>query len=336
MSMTASSPAPFPPALAPPQALPASHDATRAAARRVDLALHPDDGMYEAGGDEHYLGCGASALDAILSALAVAGTPRPGAILDFGAGAGRVTRWLRAAFESAAIGACDLRASDLDFCRERFGADIWVSGTDIGALSAPRAYDLIWVGSVFTHLSARDGRALFARLMSWTAPGGVLVLSSIGRAALARQAAQGPFIHAAGWDRIERDFREGDFGYADYEGGAGYGLSLIRPSWWARTVEDAAGARLVLMAEQAWDGLHDVVAVQNRRDYAGTAPFAVEPSAAARIVAARDAEIAARDAEAAVRDAEIATLRARVAALEASTSWRITAPLRRVASLRKG
>ena len=65
--------------------------------------------MHE-GNDAHYLLCGASALTALHAACLLAGK-QPRSILDFGAGAGRVTRWLRAQWERA-----------LQYLREHFKA----------------------------------------------------------------------------------------------------------------------------------------------------------------------------------------------------------------------
>ena len=239
----------------------------------LDLALHPGDGMYAAD-DLHYLECGASALNAILLALQMAEAVRPKTILDFGSGAGRVTRWLRAAFPESAIACCDLRAADLDFCRAHYGAETWVSGTDVAALAAPGRYDLIWVGSVFTHLSADVSRALLAKILGWTKPGGLVVASTMGRTGKMRHERDREFIHPEGWTAIEAGYAATGFGYADYADHVGYGLSLIAPSWWAGTVETTADLRLVLFAERAWDGLHDILAVQND---AGIAAYAPDP-----------------------------------------------------------
>src|SRR5262245_36605140 len=110
-----------------------------------DLTIGPTDHMYEAHRPNHYFFCGDSALNIIQSDRARAVLREPGLILDFGAGAGRVMRWLRAAYPSAAIHACDLRAPDMEFCAKTFTAMTWVSSTDIDALEAPARYDLIWV-----------------------------------------------------------------------------------------------------------------------------------------------------------------------------------------------
>jgi trans-aconitate methyltransferase len=108
----------------------------------IVLDVSADDGMYM-GNPAHYLSCGASALNVILSALRLSGTVDPLTLLDFGCGAGRVTRWLRAAFPAAAIDGCDLRESDVLFCEDKFRARTWKSGTEIASLGAPGTYDLI-------------------------------------------------------------------------------------------------------------------------------------------------------------------------------------------------
>ncbi len=111
----------------------------------IDLRMAADDGMKTR--DDHYLLVGASALAAIMSALNLSGGRNPGSILDFGSGAGRVTRWLKAAYPDASLACCDLRPQDVEFCNEVFRAEAWLSSTDIEACDFRGPYDLIWMGS---------------------------------------------------------------------------------------------------------------------------------------------------------------------------------------------
>ncbi|MGL4238127.1 class I SAM-dependent methyltransferase [Tabrizicola sp.] len=231
-------------------------------APQVALGLHPDDGMYN-GNDDHYLSCGASALNAVAAAVERAGNP-PGRILDFGAGAGRVTRWLKAAWPKAAITVTDIRAGDLEFCRKAFGADSFASGIDVAALSAPGQYDLIWVGSVITHLSAATSEQLVRKLYSWLRPDGVLVMSFHGRFVAARAPHFGYYGITSGWDSLMQDYRREGFGYADYPGQHGYGISICSMAWVVGLLERLPEARTVLLSEMAWDGHHDVLAAQRR------------------------------------------------------------------------
>lgn len=230
---------------------------------RVILTLAPEDGMY-VGDDRHYLSCGASALNAIICNLRLANAPNPSTILDFGAGAGRVTRWIRAAFPAAEIYACDVRADDMEFCAKAFRAKTWISGNDIDALVAPGKYDLIWVGSVATHLSGDNTRRLLQKLISWAKPGGLLVMSLHGRQALAiRASGQHSYdVDDEAWEQIKSGYATSGYGYADYRGTSGYGISVTKLSWAATVIEQRSSIRLVSLSERAWDDHHDVLAVQ--------------------------------------------------------------------------
>jgi len=235
---------------------------TRPYLERLNLTLSANDAMY-AGNDRHYLSCGASALEVILLSLRLSGAPEPGTILDFGAGAGRVTRWLRAAFPHAQIDACDLRSSDMDFCASTFGASTWISGIDLDSLRAPQSYSLIWLGSVATHLTADTTKHLIRKMISWCSPGGLVVMSFHGRHALNRQnSGEYFYIDVERWTVIQRDYEKHGFGYSDYEGQAGYGISVAKLSWIAAVIEELRTGRLICLSERAWDGHHDVLAVQ--------------------------------------------------------------------------
>jgi SAM-dependent methyltransferase len=233
----------------------------------VKLDLSDDDGMY-AGNDRHYLSCGASALNAILAAVQLADSASPRAILDFGAGAGRVMRWLRAAYPASEISSCDIRRQDMRFCETTFGAKTWVSGIDIDQLNAPRQYDLIWLGSVVTHLSADNTIRLLKKITSWLNPGGIAAISFHGRRAIQIHATPGmiDYIHPAGWEQIISGYKASGYGYADYEGQKGYGISLTELGWFSAAVAQLPEVKLVMLAETVWYQHHDVFAVQKLAD----------------------------------------------------------------------
>ena len=98
----------------------------------VDRKISPNDSMFH-GNQEHYFACGESALRVISAALSLAGMETPRSILDFGSGAGRVTRWFKASFPTSEIHACDIREQDIEFLRANFGIRAWVLPTDPGS-----------------------------------------------------------------------------------------------------------------------------------------------------------------------------------------------------------
>jgi hypothetical protein len=234
---------------------------------RVNEIIAPHDAMF-AGNMKHYLSCGRSALTVIGAAIELAGLPPPASILDFGAGAGRVTRWLSAAFGSARISACDLRPDDMEFLRQVFGVTAWVVDPDVRALSVSGRYDLIWLGSVITHLSADNTRELLTKLAGCCTDSGLIIASFHGRRVIERQeTADLHYIDPQGWKLIKAGLSATGYGYADYTPNSGYGISVADPGWLLQ-LSHSLGLRLVMLGEQLWDGHHDVVAMQHVRSRA--------------------------------------------------------------------
>ena len=95
----------------------------------VDRTISPDDVFAE--NLDHYFSCGESALRILLEAIELSGRWTPARILDFGAGAGRVTRWLKAAFPASSLSCCDVRAGDMAFLRALYDVEAWTVGTDL-------------------------------------------------------------------------------------------------------------------------------------------------------------------------------------------------------------
>jgi SAM-dependent methyltransferase len=227
----------------------------------ISTEISPADAMLRFPDLPHYFACGASALNLIAGIVTLAEASTPTRILDFGSGAGRVTRWLRAAYPDAAIEACDVREGDVAFCRDRLGVEGWTSSTDIDALPQKKSFDLIWVGSVLTHLSAESTVRLLRRWIDWTNPGGLVIATLHGRTAV-DLAASGKMTYSASWETILEGWRRDGYGYADHPDSPGYGISLTSMAWTAALVASWPDVRLVALAERAWDHHHDVVSLQ--------------------------------------------------------------------------
>jgi cyclopropane fatty-acyl-phospholipid synthase-like methyltransferase len=205
--------------------------------------------MY-AGNATHYFSCGRSALAVINAAITLAKIDPPRDILDFGAGAGRVTRWLAAAFPGAAIHACDIRRQDMEFLRDHFRVDAWTIEPDVDQIDLPGQYDVIWVGSVITHLSEERTTALMGKLLAACNAGGLLIASFHGRYAVERQESGSfNYIDPGGWAEIMSGLKARGYGYADYEGNPGYGISVTDPCWVAGLAK-SLGPKIVLLGER--------------------------------------------------------------------------------------
>ena len=154
-----------------------------AAARRSTGRSRRGDKMY-GGLRGPYVLAGTTAIALIRQAMALAGEQNaPAAILDLPCGHGRVMRVLRAAFPDSTLIACDLDRDGVDFCAETFAAVPVYGNTDPARVRIDQPVDLIWVGSLFTHIDParwNDFLDLFARVLR---PGGILVVTrSTGRA----------------------------------------------------------------------------------------------------------------------------------------------------------
>jgi SAM-dependent methyltransferase len=208
--------------------------------------IHYDDASYVPGAEQHYGWVGRSALACIDRALGDAGRTRADvhACLDFACGYGRELRYLVPAFER--VDACDVVDDALGFCASAFGVTTFRSTHEFELLRFPRGYDLIWVGSLFTHLDAAPFGTLVRVLTGALSPGGLLVFTTHGDFSL---------DHLATYDADTPDpavvaatYRRDGFFFAPYVGGdRHYGLSLASPDFVQRTSREASQGQLELV-----------------------------------------------------------------------------------------
>lgn len=214
--------------------------------------------MYSHGG-KHYLSVGLSAIECIDR---VAGDERaPGSVLDFACGYGRVLRFLRVRFPEARLAASDVDTRALAFCRRAFGVHVFESGARFDDVRLPDRFDLIWCGSLLTHLDAEASSRLLAFFAAHLVPEGACILSAHGevthRALRDEDGAYGLS------DEARRTILEGfgaqGYGYVDYPGHTGYGVSLV-----ARDVLLGMAGRVGLVETsfqpRGWDDHQDVYA----------------------------------------------------------------------------
>lgn len=228
----------------------------------VSQVTSPNDGMF-AKTPDRYFPTGALALRCVRLAMFEARKGEATSILDFACGYGRALRYFRAAFPKAALTACDITADAVDFCAQEFDATPVYSKEDPAEIVLPGSFDVIWVGSLFTHIPEHRWTALLDLLASVLAKDGLLVFTTQGRNVrrqlLSRELNWALTDEAA--DEVVRGFDGTGFGYADWSGATGYGTTLNRPSWVCARIEERPGLRLIGFRERGW-GRQDVVACQ--------------------------------------------------------------------------
>jgi len=239
---------------------------------RVLRDIAPDDDMYH-DNTEIYFNVGRSALmDCIAPALEASPKPRFRRILDLPCGYGRVMRYLRAAFPNSEIVGCDIQRAGVDFCAKTFGATPVYSSEDPTKIELPGPFDLIWSGSLLTHVDAERWGQFLDLFRSVLAPFGVLVFTTHGR--LVAHRLRVGLLDSDSWlgreraDRLLRDFDRHDFGYEEYpvpnrgfeNQELSYGWGLSGPRWVVERVMERSGWRLVYLREAAWKRYQDVAA----------------------------------------------------------------------------
>jgi SAM-dependent methyltransferase len=243
-------------------------EAERALLRGVDSRISHRDGMY-LGDGRHYFGAGLSALRCVEAALEAAGAARVERILDLPCGHGRVLRFLVRRVPGARVTACDLDRDGVDFCAARFGARPAYSVPDFDRLELDGPFDLAWCGSLVTHLDAAPIAALLRFFARHLAPGGVVVFTAHGERGAEEIGASGYGLLPEAARGALASYRAGGFGYADYPGQAGYGISLTSRDW-VRAEVERAGLREAFFRAAGWDAHQDVYGL-TRAD-AGAAP----------------------------------------------------------------
>lgn len=242
----------------------------------IERSVHPDDVMFrEKTTEDQYFRVGRQAAGlmsvALFNRFSITGKQTaPSRILDFGCGYGRVTRFMRAMFPEAEVVAADVLKDGVAFCEKTLGCTPYYSKATLSELDLPGTFDLIYVGSVFTHLSEDLSRQLLNILSDALNPDGVLIFTLHGRKVLER-ISSGKQHNPLGDKTLSAfsDYFEKGFGYADYrkqyyDEPVGYGTSLTHVSWTFREIAKRTDTTLAGYQERGWNNHQDVAIVLKR------------------------------------------------------------------------
>jgi len=230
-------------------------------------AIYPDviriipagDSMYD-GSTEYYFQCGASALSAIRSVLNAAGTPpsRIKSVLDYASGYGRVLRWLKAGFPAADILAMDTDVKALAAVSEILDVDTKIA--DVHLLERiERKFDLIWCGSLITHLPIEFSRRALGYFSEHLASGGVCVFTVHGPyvAERIRRREKLYGLSQDGINKLLSGYDAEGYGFGPYPDSENYGISVTTEQHILEILE-AAGMKPVFFESRGWVGHQDV------------------------------------------------------------------------------
>ena len=188
-------------------------------------------------------------------------------ILDLPCGYGRVLRFIRAFFPEAEITASEIDENALVFCGACFGVHTLRSEEDFTRIHKVRQYDLIWCGSLFTHLDQDRAKDLLSFLYhSLNDKGGVLVFTTHGRypaTIFSSMTSDEPDPYGLSLHQrmsLLKGYTATGYGFVPYQGSSGWGISFIKPSWMTRHIERYDDLQILACREKTWDDHQDVFA----------------------------------------------------------------------------
>lgn len=182
-------------------------------------------------------------------------------ILDFGCGYGRVTRAMVQRFRSGIIDVFDVDSQAPIFCAHEFGVRplVFKKEWDWNSVNF-RSYDLIWVGSVFTHLSEEFARETISVLYRILKKDGILVFTTHGEGTFQRNrdGFYGEYYKALA-DEIEAGYRTKGIYFTAYQKtdfeilpfefmkAQDFGMTWVRPDFIQAMIEQISNGHLRLV-----------------------------------------------------------------------------------------
>src|SRR5207253_1351523 len=121
----------------------------------------------------------------------------------------------------------------VDFCASEFDVTPVHSPGEPEAIRLHGEFDLIWCGSLLTHLDAPMWPRFLLLFSSVLAHNGLLFFTTQGRraAAIIASGQKDFFLGADAAQAVVHDFEDTGFGYRSYPSRDNYGFSIAAPSW---------------------------------------------------------------------------------------------------------
>jgi SAM-dependent methyltransferase len=222
---------------------------------------------------DYYFLSGRRGLDTIRLSMVAIGKAQVESALDLPCGFGRVLRWMATEFPAARMTACDINPEGVDFCSRVFGSTPVYGREDPADIELPGGYDLIWCGSLFTHLRLELWGGFLGLFENALVPGGLLVFTAHGREIALRlkdpERGRRYLPTPEQREAVLRSYDESGAGYRAYEFKdefrqtrslpRDYGISLTKPSAVSAAIEKRPLLQLASYMEGKFNG-QDAVA----------------------------------------------------------------------------
>jgi sulfatase maturation enzyme AslB (radical SAM superfamily)/SAM-dependent methyltransferase len=238
--------------------------------------IHPNDDMlWKSNGVAversyiHYNSVGLSALSNIEGALQAANRSFKdvGYCLDLPCGYGRVLRVLQTKIDAGRITACDTCEEAVQFCSSEFGAEPLVSNVDLNKVNFTKSYDLIWVGSLATHIKPQAFSNLLAALYRVLSSRGILVFTTHGEHTYEREDRAVYGVDFPEQSKLIKLLKKEGYSFTPYGHSKEYGISIVLPRYVFSKVNTLFGdnMKLLMYRYRGWDNHQDVYAYQRKQ-----------------------------------------------------------------------
>ena len=179
-------------------------------------------------------------------------------LLDFPSGYGRLTRWLTTKVGRELITAGDVDHQAVRFCATEFGVKPLYATRNIRAQVFSDTYDLIFVGSLLTHLTPSACCDILAALIAVMRPRGQIMFTTQGETCLMHLDWYGDHFKQAA-SLYRQQIAERGIGFVPYPRSKDYGIT-IQPRSYVETLMRThfPGLTLVRAQERGWDNHQDV------------------------------------------------------------------------------
>ncbi|MCX6156903.1 MAG: class I SAM-dependent methyltransferase [Ignavibacteriae bacterium] len=236
---------------------------------KVSLDINRKDTMYAPGRAVAYLSVGLSAIRCINKALEnLSHNLTVKSILDFPGGSGRVLRFLRVKFPEADITASELDLNALEFCKNSFNVNIFPSKIPLSDVVNPNRYDLIWCGSLFTHIDEKEAIELLKFFYDHLTDEGVCVFSTHGTLSIEwlEDVNKNPYgIPDDYQKKVLSEYYAKGYGYTDYVNEPGYGISAVTRQRLNEMAKSVGDWNEIVFLEHGWDNHQDVYAFSRQK-----------------------------------------------------------------------
>jgi hypothetical protein len=149
----------------------------------------------------------------------------------------------------------------VEFCKRIFSIKAIFSDENLGTVSIPEQFDLIWCGSLVTHLDEKHTSKILRFFYEHLAPGGMCLITTHGRTSVEWMHSQPEAyvgLSASARQKLLSEFQERGYGYADYESTLGYGISVVSHECMVKLACSVGQWTESIFFEHGWDNHQDV------------------------------------------------------------------------------